>query len=408
MRNDSNRLRWLIATLGLTQIIGWGTMFYAYGVLMGPMQTALHTSKPVVVGAYSVALLVSGCLSTFAGAIIDRFGGRILMGAGSVLAAALLALLSHVDSVAELYLVWAGIGIAMSATLYQPAFAVITQIFGAEYRRAITLLTLFGGFASTIFWPLTQFLLGQYGWRETWMIYAIANLVLCVPVHALLPVFEKWPSAATTAVTANKITLATVLREPRFYLATGAITLNALVFSAMSLHLISILQARGVSPGHAAAIGAMVGPMQVLGRILETTIGKKATSRQVALIAIWLLPLSLALLLAPSEWLFIYGVFAAMYGIGNGVMTIVRGTLPAELYGRETYGAISGAMATPVLIAIAAGPFVASLVYSLTGGYAGTILALIGIALLGAVLFIYVRTHSSQAINLQDLQKVEP
>ncbi|MGB7193353.1 MAG: MFS transporter [Collimonas pratensis] len=408
MRNDSNRLRWLIATLGVTQIIGWGTMFYAYGVLMGPMQTALHTSKPVVVGAYSVALLVSGCLSTFAGAIIDRFGGRILMGAGSVLAAALLALLSHVDSVAELYLVWAGIGIAMSATLYQPAFAVITQIFGAEYRRAITLLTLFGGFASTIFWPLTQFLLGHYGWCDTWLIYAIANLVLCVPVHALLPVFGKRSSVATTAVSANQITLAMVLREPRFYLATGAITLNALVFSAMSLHLISILQTRGVSPGHAAAIGAMVGPMQVLGRILETTIGKKATSRQVALIAIWLLPLSLALLLAPSEWLFIYGVFAAMYGIGNGVMTIVRGTLPAELYGRETYGAISGAMATPVLIAIAAGPFVASLVYSLTGGYAGTILALIGIALLGAVLFIYVSTHSSQAINLQDLQKVEP
>ncbi|WP_062115569.1 MFS transporter [Collimonas pratensis] len=408
MRNDSNRLRWLIATLGVTQIIGWGTMFYAYGVLMGPMQTALHTSKTVVVGAYSVALLVSGCLSTFAGAIIDRFGGRILMGAGSVLAAALLALLSHVESVAELYLVWAGIGLAMSVTLYQPAFAVITQIFGAEYRRAITLLTLFGGFASTIFWPLTQFLLGHYGWRDTWLIYAIANLVLCVPVHALLPVFGKRSSVATTAVSANQITLAMVLREPRFYLATGAITLNALVFSAMSLHLISILQTRGVSPGHSAAIGAMVGPMQVLGRILETTIGKKATSRQVALIAIWLLPLSLALLLAPSEWLFIYGVFAAMYGIGNGVMTIVRGTLPAELYGRETYGAISGAMATPVLIAIAAGPFVASLVYSLTGGYAGTILALIGIALLGAVLFIYVSTHSSQAINLQDLQKVEP
>ncbi|WP_442783626.1 MFS transporter [Collimonas fungivorans] len=408
MRNNASSAGWLIPAFGMTQMIGWGALFYAYGVLMGPMQTALHTSKPVIVGAFSLALLVSGFLSTLAGAIIDRFGGRILMGAGSALAALLLALLSHVDSVTELYLVWAGIGVAMSATLYQPAFAVLTQTFGSEYRRAITLVTLFGGFASTVSWPLTQFLLGKCGWRDTWMIYAIANLLLCLPLHALLPVFRQDHGARAAAETATKATLATVLREPRFYLVTGAITLNALVFSAMSLHLISILQARGVSPAHAAAIGALVGPMQVLGRVLETTIGKKATSRQVGLIAIWLLPLALALLLAPSEWLLVYGVFAAMYGIGNGVMTIVRGTLPAELYGRETYGAISGAMATPVLIAIAAGPFAASLVYSLTGGYAGTILVLIGIALLGAILFICVANHSPLADNLPVLKKVEP
>lgn len=398
---------WLIPALGLTQIVGWGSLFYAYGVLMQPMQIDLHTSKPVIVGAYSVALLISGCLSTLAGSIIDRIGGRLLMGAGTLLAVLMLALLANVHSVAALYFAWAGIGIAMSATLYQPAFAVITQVFGGGYRRAITLLTLFGGFASTISWPLTQFLLDRFGWRETWLIYAVANLLLCFPIHAFLPKIKSVPAASMPTAKTNSATLSAVLRDPSFYGITAAITFNALVFSAMSLHLISILHDRGVSASHAAAIGAMVGPMQVLGRILETTVGKKASSRQIGMIATWLLPLSLALLIAPSEWMLIYGVFAAMYGIGNGVMTIVRGALPAELYGRETYGAISGAMSTPVLIAIAAGPFVASLLYSATGGYTGTLWALIGIAAFGAILFVYVNPQSRNGrspIAIEEMQ----
>lgn len=383
---------WLIPSLGVTQIVGWGSMFYAYGVLMQPMQIELQASKPVIVGAYSLALLISGLLSTLAGSIIDRVGGRLLMGAGTVLAAVMLALLSTVHSVTSLYLIWAGIGVAMSATLYQPAFAVVTQIFEGGFRRAITMLTLFGGFASTVSWPLTQWLLDHYGWRETWMIYAVANLVICLPIHALLPRAANIRTK-TKDRAANSASLAAVLREPTFYLLTAAVTLNALVFSAMSLHLISILHDRGMSAYYAAGIGAMIGPMQVLGRILEATFGKNATTRQIGLVAITLLPAALILLFAPAEWLLIYGVFAAMYGVGNGVMTIVRGALPAELYGREAYGAISGAMATPVTIAYAAGPFVASLLYAIGGGYPGTIVALIGIASVGAVLFFYATAH---------------
>jgi MFS family permease len=379
---------WLIPSLGLTQIVGWGSMFYAYGVLMQPMQLELQTSKPVIVGAYSLALLISGLLSTLAGSIIDRVGGHLLMGAGTVLAASMLALLSTVHDVTGLYLIWAGIGVAMSATLYQAAFAVLTQIFEGGFRRAITMLTLFGGFASTAAWPLTQWLLEHYGWRQTWMIYALLNLMICLPIHALLP-REASIKAKARERAADGVSLAAVLRDPGFYLITAAVTLNALVFSAMSLHLISILQDRGMPVYYAAGIGAMIGPMQVLGRILETTLGKKATTRQIGLIAICLLPAALMLLFAPATWLLIYGLFAAMYGIGNGVMTIVRGTLPAELYGREAYGAISGAMATPVTIAFAAGPSVAAFLYTLGGGYSGAIIALAGIATLGAVLFFY-------------------
>lgn len=380
------RRSWLIPSLGLTQIIGWGSMFYAYGVLMQPMEVELQTSRSVVVGAYSIALLISGCLSTLAGAVVDRIGGRLLMACGTLLAAAMLILLGNVRSVLMLYLVWAGIGVAMSATLYQSSFAVLTQVFGTNYRRAITSLTLFGGFASTVFWPLTQALSDHVGWRETWLIYAGVNLLICFPIHMSLPNFL--PTVDPSLADENgKSGLASILRERSFYLLTSAVTFNALVFSAMSLHLMSILQSRGISPSYAAAIGAMVGPMQVVGRILETTIGRNASSYKVGMIAMWLLPLALALLFAPNQWLIIYVFFAVMYGIGNGVMTIVRGTLPAELYGRETYGAVSGAMAAPVMIAIAAGPFVASLLYSATGGYVGTILVLIAICAFGSVLF---------------------
>lgn len=393
----SPRRGWLIPALGLTQIVAWGSMFYAYGALMQPMQDELGLSKPVIVGAYSVALLVSGLLSTSAGSIIDRIGGRFLMGGGAVLAALMLACLSRVQGVLGLYLVWAGLGVAMSATLYQPAFAVVTQIFGNDYRRAITHLTLFGGFASTVFWPLTQFLLQHVGWRETWLIYAAMNLLICLPIHASLP---KASAAAHSAPSepagAASRSLHAVMREPVFYLVTASVTLNALVFAAMSLHMLPVLQARGISAVDAAWIGALVGPMQVLGRVLETTVGKRASTRHVGMAAISLLPLSLILLFASGQWLPVYVVFAALYGIGNGVMTIVRGALPAELYGRAAYGAISGAMATPVQIAVAAGPFVASLLYSAGDGYPSTLLALAGISAAGAILFRYALAHLHQ------------
>lgn len=369
-------------------------MIYAYSVLMQPIQDELQISKSVVVGAYSVALLISGCLSTIVGSIIDRFGGRRLMCAGSVLSAIMLGLLSQVQSVTGLYLAWAGIGAAMSATLYPPAFVVLTQVFGPGYRRAITMLTLYGGLASTVFWPLTQLLYDLYGWRDTWLIYAGINLLLCLPIHAAIPAFSRLPAGAAAKEKTGGNGLFKVLHDPLFYSVCIALTLNALVASAVSLHLILILQDRGLSAVNAAAIGAMIGPMQVLGRVVEMMVAKTANTRQVGLVAMWLLPLALVFLLIPSQSLSIYFVFAIAYGLSIGIMTIVRGTLPAELWGREGYGAISGTLSSPSLFARAAGPVVASLLYTFAGGYAGAILFLTLIGALAAGLFIYVAACS--------------
>lgn len=414
MAEPSHRKNSLILSLGLSQLVGWGSMYYAYGVLMKPMQQELQLSTNVMVGAYSLALLISGALSIYTGRIIDRIGGRLLMSAGSALGALMLALCAYVHDVTGLYLVWAGIGVAMSATLYQSAFAVLIQNFGDGYRRAITSLTLIAGFASTVAWPLTQVALSTFGWRHSWLLLALANLLLCLPVHLRLPRSHRVPAvtvpeqagnaevdAATDALAtgpatvpavksttkpttkpdtaAPRMSLQGLVRDPVFQLITIAITLSSLVSSAILLHLLAFLQSRGISAPQAALIGAMLGPMQVLGRILEIAFGRHASSSQIGTLAMWLAPLGLALLVFPTDWMIVYAGFALVYGLGNGVMTIVRGTLPVELYGHASYGLVSGAMSMPVMFANAAGPFVASLLYTMVGGYEGVM------PLLGAV-----------------------
>jgi MFS family permease len=377
-----------VAALGIAQIVSWGSLYYAFSFLITPLMEASGADKPTVFAAFSLGLLVSGLLSAPVGALIDRRGGRGVMTAGSLAGAILLALLSRVESVAALYAVWAGLGAVMAATLYDPAFAVITRLFSTNYRRAITALTLFGGFASTVFWPLTQFLIAAIGWREALLVLAALNLLVCVPVHwRVLP-----PGGAgartRSAVPAATGAFRTALRTPVFYLLTIAFTGNALVFSATQVHLMSMLQAKQLSAASAALVGAMIGPMQVTGRVLEFAFASRLSASAVGILAMAFLPIALWLLsIAGVQWPLLVA-FAVVYGIGNGAMTIVRGAIPAELFGRDAYGAINGAMAAPVTVAKAAGPLVAALLFAWLGGYDGTVLVLIGIGAVSTAVFV--------------------
>ncbi|MBK7661459.1 MAG: MFS transporter [Betaproteobacteria bacterium] len=178
--------RWsLVAALGVTQIVSWGSVYYAYAVVMGEVARDLGVSSPTVVGAYCGALLVSGIVAAPVGRHIDRHGARAPMVAGSVLAAALLAGFSQVSAVWALYATWAGLGFAMGLVLYEPAFASLALVFRQGLRKAITVLTLAGGLASTVFWPLTQWLESSFGWRDAMLVLAAINLVVCVPLHAI-------------------------------------------------------------------------------------------------------------------------------------------------------------------------------------------------------------------------------
>lgn len=384
-----------IVALGIAQIVSWGSLYYAFSFLFAPLMEASGADKATVFGAFSFGLLVSGMLSAPVGALIDRVGGRGVMTAGSIAAAILLALLAQVRSVALLYAVWAGLGAVMAATLYDPAFAVITRLFKSNYRRAISALTLFGGFASTVFWPLTQFLMAELGWRDALLVLALINLVVCAPLHWWALPREAPAGRASPSRVPGSAVFRSALRTPLFYLLTIAFTGNSLVFSATQVHLMSMLQAKQMSAAQAALVGAMIGPMQVTGRVLELAFASRLSASTIGLLAMAFLPLSLLLLGAAGVQWPLLVAFAIIYGTGNGVMTIVRGAIPAELFGRDAYGAINGAMATPVLVAKAAGPLVAALLFTALGGYDGTLHVLIVIGAASTAVF-YLSTRVSR------------
>jgi MFS family permease len=376
-----------IAALGLAQIISWGSVYYAFAFLVTPLMDASGADKATVFAAFSLGLLVSGLLSAPVGALIDRIGGRGVMTVGSLAAAALLAALTLVHSVLALYAVWAGLGAVMAATLYEPAFAVITRLFASNYRRAITSLTLFGGFASTVFWPLTQFLIAEVGWRNALFVLAGCNLFVCAPLHWWVLPRDGGRGRTPAAAALGRGAFRAALRTPVFYLLTIAFTGNALVFSATQVHLMSMLQSKGLSAASAALVGAMIGPMQVTGRVLELAFASRVSASTVGILAMGFLPLSLWLLGAAGVQWPLLVCFAVVYGTGNGAMTVVRGAIPAELFGRDAYGAINGAMAAPVTVAKAAGPLVAALLYAALGGYDSTLVVLIVVGAVATAVF---------------------
>jgi MFS family permease len=385
-------LPWSIVwALSVTQVVSWGSVYYAISVLLQPIEAELGWSRDAIIGAFSLSLLFAAFGAYPVGAWIDRHGGRWLMTAGSVAAAALIAAMSQNNSLTVFYLLWAGLGICMAMTLYEPAFAVITHAFGSDARKGITVLALSGGFAGTVFWPLTQFLVEQMGWRDALFVLALGNLLICAPLHALfLPlrvrvsVAENNPGAALAIDSPG---MREILRMRTFWLLAVAFTGNMLAFSALSVHIIPLLHEKGFAMGEAVRVAALVGVMQVAGRIGEFTVGRRYKPTQVATFALATLPVALVCLSYSSSLWPVILLFVLPYGASNGIMTITRGVIPAELFGRERYGAVNGALATPVAAARALGPFVAAIIWSAAGGYTAVLWTLAGIGVLSLCTF---------------------
>lgn len=393
----------LIVALGTTQIVGYGSVFYSFSPLMQPLQMALAAEKSEVVGAFSLALLVAAGSAVFVGRAIDRAGGRGVMAVGSALAGLLLIVLSRVDTIEGLYLVYAGLGMAMAAILYEPAFAVLTQAFGPEARRAITALTLIAGFASSVFWPLTQFLVQSLGWRHAMLVLGAMNLVVCLPLHAWVlptrvrsPASEEGPAGQTGA----DVGLGQALRTGAFYFFSGALVCNGLIFATMSVHVIPVLQDKGIPALAAAGFAALIGPMQVAGRILEVTVGRRYPMARVGMLALGAMPAALLLLFAARQQAWLIAGFALLYGASNGVFTIVRGAMPAELFGRTHYGAINGALSAPYLVSHASGPLIGAFAWSAFGAsYDAMILVLAAVSAMGLLLFIAASRHHPKGLT---------
>jgi len=379
----------VVWALSVTQVVGWGTIYYGIALLMPPIERELGWSRDAVSAAYSLGLLVAGFAALPVGMIMDRIGGRATMTVGSVLGGALFALLGEVQSYPAFIALWIALGACMALVLYEAAFVVITLAFGTEYRKGITVCTFAGGLASSIFWPITDALLGAYGWRETATILGLVNILICAPLHFfLLPGGAKAKAKiAPTETMAAKTTLGELLRLRSFWLLALSFTAYGFVASALSVHQIPLLREAGVGDTTAVVFASLVGVMQVAGRVIEFLFGRRWTAAQVGLAMTALMPASMAVLwFAGTNGLLIL-LYVTAYGIANGVITIVRGAIPVELYGREGYGAISGALSAPSVVARAIGPWAAALLWTATGGYDAVILGLCAIGIVGFFAF---------------------
>jgi MFS family permease len=376
-----------LAALSITQIASWGPLYYAFSVLMKPMQLDLGWSRDILVGGHAVALLVWGLAAYPAGKLIDRYGGRLIMSAGSLLAAWAFFLLGNVHSVAVYYSAWILAGIAMALCLYEAAFTVLTMAYRERSRWAITVLTLAGGFASTVFWPITQALIDAHGWRSAVLVLAAVQFLLCLPLHALAlpgaPVLV--PRTASPGMQGPRSHA--WLHSPAFWLLAVSFTANSFVTAAISVHVIAVLGERGLAAADAVWIGALIGPMQFSGRLMEFLFGRRLPASGLGTLTVLLLPASLVMLVVAGASVPMLLSFVLLYGAGLGLYTIVRATTPAELFGRDNFGALNGALAAPSLFARAAGPIGASFVVTASGSYSAALWMLLGVTLTGALTY---------------------
>lgn len=364
------RFPWeLISALALAQLVAWGTLFYAFAIVSEAMGRELGWAKAEMSGALSLGLAVTGISAYGVGRWIDRRGGRLLMMIGAVLGAVLLALWSAVTEIWQLYAVWAGIGLASAMVLYDPVFAVVARALPGHYRRAITTITLLGGLASTVFIPTTHLLVEALGWRHALVALALIELPLCAGIPWILLHGRETGGLPASAHTAHRGVVRRAMRHPTFWLLAVSYVGAALFQTSVLFNLVPMLGELGFTTAEAVAAYTCIGPSQVLGRIALLTLERHLTTTVAGLVGTIPPLIGMAVLsLAEPSPVLVFG-FAIAFGLGAGVKTIVQATAAPELLGREGYGALQGAIMTPVYVAHAVAPFAAAMVWQVGGGY---------------------------------------
>jgi hypothetical protein len=353
----------IVLALGLTQIIGYGTLYYSFGTLAPMMAESFGLTEAWLYGALSVSLLMSGLVSPIAGRLADRFGAARLMGFGSLAAGVALGLTSLAPDG-----LWFAAGllaaeIATCFVFYATAFTVLVQAGGAQAQRSITHLTLIAGFASTLFWPLTATLVQHFDWRTIYVIFAGTNLLVCAPVHFSLArhvrrVGSTRPSAEPRAADAPLV--APERRRHVFALVMLSFSLLSFVLSAILVHMVPMLAALGLG-GTGLFVSAFFGPAQVASRFINLKFGRGLSQPMLGVISAAALPAGLLVLVLTAPSPIGAAVFAVLFGMGSGLSSIVSGTLPLALFGPESYGRRQGMLSSARLIVSALAPFALSL-----------------------------------------------
>ena len=359
----------LIGWLSLAQLISWGSVFYAFSLLLEPVERELGLSRAQSSLGFSLALLAEGLLAYPVGRLIDRGHERAVMTGGSLLLALCLALHGGIHSMAGFYAVWLGLGAGLAATLYPPVFAVVIRRFPNDFRRAIITITFLGGLASTVFIPLTAWLIQALGWRQALLVLAALQLLVCAPLHAL--VLRHAPPGQTHVANqaAASVPLKHHLLSAPFLLVGLFIVLLMAVTAALPAHMVSLLEEAHLSPAWVIAIPASIGAIQVLGRFLlfifEKHLDVHAANKWIPC----LVPLGLVFLVAGGLEPWAALLFVTFYGLGNGLNTIVKGTAMAQYVSREHVGQLNGVLGVPLALGRAVAPFALGLMWTPEVGY---------------------------------------
>jgi MFS family permease len=357
--------RRLVGWLSLAQLITWGSVFYTFAVLLAPVERELGMTRAQSSLAFSLALLAEGALAYPVGRWIDAGRERAVMTGGSLLVASCLALHSQVRSIEAFYAVWLALGAAMAATLYNPVFAVVTRRFPHDFRRAIITLTFLGGLASTVFIPLSSWLVAALGWRDALLVLASLHLLVCAPMHAM--VLRNAPPAAAGSTRTGPP--AALLRSPPFLLIGVFVVGMMAVTAALPPHMISLLREGGMAEAWVIAIPASIGLLQVAGRLLLFFFERHFDLHVANRVIPWLIPLGLGALLGAAVHPAAALAFVVLYGLGNGMLTIVKGTAIAQYVDREHVAALNGALGIPSAVARAIAPLLLGLLWSAETGY---------------------------------------
>jgi MFS family permease len=376
-----------ITALGIAQILGWGTSFYFPAVLAPPIVADTGWALAWVVSGTSIGLLVAGLIAPKVGSIIDRHGGRPVLAVSSLLYAAGLSCIGLAPNLPVYLLGWVVLGGGMGTGLYDAVFAALGKLYGKDARAPITNLTLFGGFASTVCWPLSAFLAESFGWRSACLIYAALHLVVSLPLQmSVMPPLRQSPPAPAIDAGAEERARATGAATgsdwPIMLLIASILTVAGGIGSIMIVHMMVFLQERGASFAFAVTLGTLFGPAQVGARVVERMFGLNYHPIWTMVASCVLMLVGLIMLLggSPLLWLTIL-----IYGGGYGIMWIARGTLPLALFGPGRYATLMGRLAFPGLIAQALAPSAGALLIERQGAEA-TMAVLTGFAALNVAL----------------------
>jgi MFS family permease len=363
-----------VAGVAVGQVVSWGVLYYAFAVLLVPMQRDLGWSRTTLVGGFTVAVVISGLMAPTIGRHLDDHNPRVVMGAGSIAAVVLVIAWAQARSVPAYYATWAAIGLSMALVLYEPAFTVVAKRYAPRHHGPLAAVTLIAGTSSFFFQPLTSALASAHGWRDALLILAAVLGAVTLPIHfGLLPGAGRASAIRRTEVPAQPVT------DGRFWTLTAAFAAASVTSFGTSVLLVAYLVDHAWSLGGAALAGGTLGIMQLGGRLLFASLYDRLDRRTMARLMLGLPGMGVALLLSSGGSPLVWAALGVL-GMTQGLNTLLRVTLLADLYGTARFGALNGLSATPVVLARALAPLGAAFLASATGGYGVPFVLLAAIA----------------------------